>query len=331
MNKKRTDGEFGITDLPGVGEVSIKKLNSAGVTTIFDICIRGSMELNEISGISQPDARDIVTLAWKRLEEMKLCRPKQMDTMDMYDFRETLIKIPTMSINIDYILKGGFELEAVTELYGEYGSGKTQMCNVAAIEAIEKHDFNVLWLDCEDTFRPERILEIAISRGYVKDKEEGKAKYFHKITYIHAPNTDELINTLDNLTPLMLEKKFKLIVVDGSIGQFRAEYLGRGTLSVRQNNLSRFMEHLKNVSYFFRCAVIMTNQVQSDPTASQFHMDPIKPIGGNVVGHASTYRIYLVKRGSKRFMRMVDSPKDGIEDKEYILDVAGVSDPKEKK
>lgn len=331
MTKKRTDGEYGISDLPKVGEATIEKLNAAGVKTIFDLCIRGSNEINEISGIAHNDAQNIVNMAWKRLEEYKICRPKQMDVMEHYEFRKNLIKIPTMCSNVDYILKGGFELEALTELYGEFGSGKTQICNVATIEAIEKFDYNVLWIDCEDTFRPERLLEIAKTRGYVKDEEEGMKKYFHKITLIHEPNTDELVSTVDNMSELILEKDIKLIVIDGSIGQFRAEYLGRGTLSLRQNNLSRFMEHVKNSAFFFRCAVILTNQVQADPSVSMFHMDPVKPIGGNVVGHASTYRIYLRKAGSKRYMRMVDSPKDGIEDKEFILDAGGISDPKEKK
>lgn len=328
MTKKRTDGDFGISDLDGIGPVTLKKLQDAGVKTIFDLCLRGSMEIHEITGIAQPTAQEAVGLAWKRLEEMKMCRPKLMDVMEYYTFRKNLKKIPTGCNAIDSILKGGIELEALTEVYGEFGSGKTQMCNVLTIEAIEKHDFNVLWIDCEDTFRPERILEIAQARGYIQSPEEGEQKYFPKITYIHAPNTDELVNTVDNLSTIMLEKNIKLIVVDGSIGQFRAEYLGRSTLSVRQNNLSRFMEHLKNTSFFFRCAVLMTNQVQADP--GMMFGDPVKPIGGNVVGHVSTYRMYFKKAGSKRFARMVDSPKDGIEDKEFVLSVAGIEDPKKK-
>ena len=90
----------------------------------------------------------------------------------------------------------------------------------------------------------------------------------------------------------------KLVILDGAIGQFREEYLGRGTLAERQMQIARLMSHIKNISFYFRCAVVFTNQVQSDP--SMMFGDPIKPIGGNVVAHASTYRLYFKKSGKKR-------------------------------
>lgn len=332
--KKKVEGDdpdFGVSDLPGVGEVTLKKLQSGGIRTIFDLCMRGSMEITELTGVPQSEAEEMVKIAWDRLsEEKKLCRPRIMDVTEYYNFRKALTHIPTQCSNIDSLLLGGVELEALTEVYGEFGSGKTQLCNVLTVEAIQQLGYNVLWIDCEDTFRPERLLEIAQARGYISTEQEGVDKYFNKITYMHVPNTDILVNTVDNISSLMLDKDIKLVVVDGSIGQFRAEYLGRSTLSVRQNNLSRFMEHLKNVSFFFRCAVLMTNQVQADPSVSMFHMDPVKPIGGNVVGHVSTYRIYLRKAGSKRFFRMVDSPQHAMEEKEFVLTKAGVEDPKKK-
>jgi DNA repair protein RadA len=126
------------------------------------------------------------------------------------------------------------------------------------------------------------------------------------------------------LSPLLTEHKPKLVILDGAIGQFREEYLGRGTLAERQNQIAHLMTHLKNISYYFNCTVLFTNQVQSDP--SIMFGDPVKPIGGHVVGHAPTYRMYFKKSGRKHIARMVDSPEDPVADIQFDLTVKGISD-----
>ena len=87
------------------------------------------------------------------------------------------------------------------------------------------------------------------------------------------------------------------------------------------------MTHIKNISYFFNCTVLFTNQVQSDP--SIMFGDPVKPIGGNIVGHASTYRMYFKKSGRKRIARMVDSPEHPMADAEFTLGERGIQDLEE--
>ena len=84
------------------------------------------------------------------------------------------------------------------------------------------------------------------------------------------------------------------------------------------------MTHIKNISFYFRCVVLFTNQVQSDP--SVMFGDPVKPIGGNIVAHASTYRVYFKKSGKKRLARMVDSPEHEMLDAAYQLTVKGIED-----
>ena len=123
----------------------------------------------------------------------------------------------------------------------------------------------------------------------------------------------------------MLELRPKLVILDGSVGQFREEYLGRGTLAARQNQLARLMTHLKNISFYFVCTILFTNQVQTDP--SVMFGDPIKPIGGNVVGHASTYRLYFKKSGKKHIARMVDSPEHPTQDVQFALTAKGIDVP----
>jgi len=268
--------------------------------------------------------------AWEIVNKVGICRPKDMDIFELEAYKKSLPKIRCGCDELDdKLLKGGLEMESLTEIYGEYGSGKTQYCYSVAIEAIGKHDFNVLWIDCEDTFDPSRLIDAARARGFGNTDDEIRQKFYPKIKYIHTPNTDRLVREIDNLSSNILDKKYKLIILDGAIGQFREEYRGRGELSVRQNNLKRFMSLVRNIAFFFCCAVVMTNQVQSDPGLPPM-MDPIKPIGGHIVGHTSSYRLYFKKAGSKRIARMVDSPKTPIAETLFELNDKGVDNVSKK-
>ena len=177
-------------------------------------------------------------------------------------------------------------------------------------------------INCEDTFKPRRLREILIARELATD--ENANEMLEHVKYFYTPNTEQLMGTVDSLSQLMQELNVRLLVLDGSIGQFREEYLGRGHLSVRQNQIARLMTHIKNISFYFRCVVLFTNQVQSDP--SVMFGDPVKPIGGNIVAHASTYRVYFKKAGKKRIARMIDSPEHEMTDAPYSLTVKGIED-----
>ena len=244
-----------------------------------------------------------------------------MGVMDLMDYHEQLPTVKTGCTEVDDLMGGGVRPEATYEIYGEFGAGKTQFCNTLTCNAISKGD-NVIWIDCEDTFKPKRIVEILMAREEITE-DEAKEK-LKSITYLYTPNTEQLLGTINSLSKLLLEKKPTLVVLDGAIGQFREEYLGRGTLAERQMQIARLMTHIKNISFYFRCPVVFTNQVQSDP--AMMFGDPIKPIGGNVVAHASTYRIYFKKSGKKRLARMVDSPEHAQADAEYLLTDKGLVD-----
>jgi len=314
-----------VSQLDGVGAVTEKKLNAFGVNTILDICVRGSAEIAEITGVGREKADQWSFNAQRLLEDNGYIRKSDMDTLDLMDYQENYPTLGTKCEEVDNLMGGGVKPEATYEVYGEFGSGKTQFCNSLTVEAIHGGD-NVIWIDCEDTFRPARIFEILKAREYVEDKEQAK-EMLQRIKYFYTPNTELLMGTVNNLSKTMLDFKPRLVIIDGAIGQFREEYLGRGTLADRQNQIKRLMTHLKNITYYFKCTVIFTNQVQSDP--STMFGDPIKPIGGNVVGHASTHRIYFKKSGKKRIARMVDSPEYAMADAEYILNEKGMDNVEE--
>ena len=307
--------DISIEQMKGVGPTTVAKLKAIGVETVYDVLIRGTQELSGATSMREADIESCRDLCQKIVEKHGITRKPTRNILELMQYRRNLPKIPCGCNAIDLLLKGGIELETLTEVYGEFGSGKTQFCYSIAVEAIKKYGWKVLWIDCEDTFDPERFMEIIKARGYETDDDEVIKNFFPKLEFVHTPNTDMLMNEISHISKKIVTEKY------------RQEFLGRETLSRRQNNLARFMSMIRNIAHFFSCAVVITNQVQADP--GQMFGDPIKPIGGHVVGHASTYRIYFQKRGSKRVAKMVDSPKAAQSEALFTLNDKGVDTFKE--
>lgn len=316
----KPDIDIGLEQLKGVGKVTITKLADYGITNLFDLCIRGAREIEELTGADKTTAQGWVLKAKHKLEENGLVRSTQMSALDLLNYQENIDKIVLNVKEVDELLGGGMSPEALYEIYGEFGSGKTQFSLTACAQVLANGG-HVVWFDCEDTFKPQRLVDILVNRELVKDQDEAKS-LLKNITYRHTPNTEDYELEEGKITELLVANTTQLVVVDGVIGQYAEEYIGRGTLSARQNKLRRVMTHLKNICYYFKCTVLFTNQVQTDPGV--MFGDPIKPIGGNVVGHASTYRLYFKKQGKKRIMRMVDSPKDALVECQYTLNEKGI-------
>ncbi len=316
-----TSIDLTVDQLDGVGAVTKKKLESFGIRNIIDICVRGGKEVAEITGVDKSKANSWVFNSQKLLEDNDMIRKSDMSVSELLSYQENQPRLETKCTEVDNLFSGGLTPESVYEVYGEFGCGKTQFCLSLSAEILA-NDGKVIWIDCEDTFRPRRLAEIMVARELAT--EEDVMEKLDNIKYFYAPNSEQLMGTVDSLSEIMMEDKPKLLVLDGSIGQFREEYLGRGTLAERQNQLARLMTHLKNISFYFKCVVVFTNQVQSDP-AIMFG-DPVKPIGGNIVAHASTYRVYFKKSGKKRIARMVDSPEHEMKDASYTLTIKGIED-----
>ena len=313
--------DLSVGQLDGVGAVTTKKLESFGINNIVDICVRGGKEVSVISGVDKIKANAWVFNSQKILEENGLIRKTDMDIMELMAYQEAQPRLASKCVEVDDLFSGGLVSEAVYEVYGEFGCGKTQLCLSLAAEALA-NDEPVVWIDCEDTFKPRRLKEIMLARELAT--EENIDEKLSNVKYFYTPNTEQLLGTVDSLSKLLLAIHPRIVILDGAIGQFREEYLGRGTLSERQNQIARLMTHIKNISFYFRCVVLFTNQVQSDP--SVMFGDPVKPIGGNIVAHASTYRVYLKKSGKKRIARMIDSPEHEQKDAAYQLTVKGIED-----
>ena len=315
-----------LDSLEGVGPVTTRKLSDAGVHNVMDLIVRGPVEIASITGMEKDTAEKIVNKARQHLVEGGLIANHFTSATEIYKHRQSIGRITTGTNCLDTLFDGGLETQALTEVYGEFGCGKTQFAHTMSVMVQKSKEEgglegSVLYIDTENTFRPERIVSIA--KAHDMDPE----KVLDNIIVARAYNSSHQILILEEAGPVIEENNIKLIVADSAVGLFRAEYLGRGTLSVRQQKLNHFVHLLSRIAETYNCAALATNQVMASPDV--FFGDPTRPIGGNVVAHTSTYRIYFKKSGKKRIARMVDSPHHPEEEVIFALAEAGVVDPEE--
>ncbi len=315
---------FDLSDLEGVGPITKKKLEDSGIHNLMDLIVRGPVELGEISSMTSETCEKIVTTARRQLAENGTITKDFTTASEIYKRRQKIGKITTSTEALDKLLGGGIETQAITEIYGEFGSGKTQFCHTMCVTVQKSKeegglDGGVLYIDTEGTFRPERVVTIA------KAHNMDPNKVLDKIIVARAYNSAHQVLILEEAGKTIQEENIKLIVSDSITGLFRAEYLGRGTLATRQQKLGRYIRLISRIAETYNCAVIATNQVSTSPDS--FFGDPIRPIGGNVLGHASTYRIYFRKGGkNKRVAKIVDSPHHPLSEAVFELGEKGVQD-----
>ncbi|MEM4257088.1 MAG: DNA repair and recombination protein RadA [Candidatus Diapherotrites archaeon] len=289
-----------VEDLPGVGPQAAEKLINAGYKTLESIAVASPLELMEIAGLGEGTATKAINAARDALEM------GFESAADIAEKRKHVGRLTTGSKEVDNLLGGGIETQSITEIYGKFASGKTQWCFQTAVTVqlpVEKGglDGACLYIDSENSFRPERIQAIAEAQGL--DPE----KVLQNIFVARAYNSDHQILLAEKANELIKEKNIKLIIVDSLTSQFRSEFVGRGTLAERQQKLNKHMRTLQKLAEMYNIVVLVTNQVLERPDV--LFGDPTAPIGGNIVGHASKTRLYLRKsKDDKRVAKLVDSP-----------------------
>jgi DNA repair protein RadA len=237
-----------------------------------------------------------------------------------------MLRCTTGSKALDKLLLGGIETQAVTEFYGEFGSGKSQICHTICVtgsQPVEVGGFGggSIYIDTEGTFRPERIEQIAASRGL------DASSVLRSIAVCKVYNSSHLELIVKDLGKYINDFKARLVIIDSIISLHRAEFAGRGTLADRQQRLNTMLHKIIRLAEIYNVSVVITNQVQASPDT--FFGDPTKAAGGNVLGHASTYRIYLRKSGENRTAKMIDSPYHPYSDTKFTVTEKGVDDMEE--
>jgi len=310
-----------LESLDGVGPSTASKLRAAGFTTIEALAVTPPMEIAEKTNIGlttvlkiQESARKMLAADFKTAQEY-------------YEWRKSMRRCTTGSKKLDEILGGGVETQAITELIGEYGSGKTQLCMMLSVTAQLPYERGglegkVAFIDTEGTFMPERVYQIASSLGL----NPGEAA--DNIFVARAYNSSHQCLLIDKLFTLCPENNIKLVVVDSMISHFRGEYIGRETLSERQQKLNQYLHKLLRLAEAYNLAVVITNQVQANPAV--FFGDPTRPAGGHIMAHACTHRVYL-RRGSKgvRVARIIDSPYLPEREAYFTITEKGIVDAEE--
>ena len=310
-----------LEDLPGVGPATAQKLRELGFNTVESIATAAIKEL-EPAGISEKKAQDIIRAA---RSTMSLTFMRADELMKI---RQTVKRLTTGSKAIDEILAGGLETQTITEFYGEYGSGKSQLCHQMCVNVqlpTEHGGLNgaALYIDTENTFRTERIIQMAQHMGL--NPEE----VIRKILFAEAYTSDHQMFLLENADKVIKENKVRLIVVDSLTAHFRSEYLGREMLAERQQKLNKHMHRLIRLARAFNAVAVVTNQVMSKPDV--FFGDSIHPVGGHIVAHTSHTRVYLRKssRGPLRIARLVSSPYLPEGERVFKITENGVEDTSE--
>lgn len=311
-----------IEDLEGVGEAIAEKLKEAGYATVESIATASAGELKDL-GLGEASAQKIINAARQSL---------QMgfeSGLEYLEKRKQVGKLTTGSKELDNLFGGGIETQAITEFFGKFGSGKTQIAHQLAVNVqmpVEKGGLEggAVYIDTENTFRPERIQQMA------KALKLDPTDVLKNIQVARAYNSDHQMLLAEKAAEIAREKNIRVVVVDSLTAHFRAEYIGRGTLADRQQKLNRHMHTLqRKIADLHNASVIVTNQVMSRPDI--LFGDPTSPIGGNIVGHHSTFRVYLRKsKGSKRIAGLIDSPN--MPDGECVFEVItdGIKDSKDK-
>ncbi|KAI9013382.1 DNA repair protein RAD51-like protein 1-like protein [Phycomyces nitens] len=317
----------------GIQGSDIKKLKEAGFHTVQSIAYSTKRAILTIKGISEVKADKIIDQGLTTSNQSnlahKLVNIGFTTAMDMHLRRTDLIPITTGSKDLDNLLHGGIETGSITEIFGEFRTGKTQMCHTLAVTcqlpvSLGGAEGRCLYIDTEGTFRPERILATADRFGL-----DGQG-VLNNIAYARAYNSDHQTQLLIQASAMMSEARFGLLIVDSLISLYRTEYSGRGELSARQMHLARFIRGLQRLADEYGVAVVMTNHVvaQVDGGQSMFNPDPKKPTGGHIVAHSACTRLYLRKgRGENRVCKVYDSPSLPETEALFSIQENGIGDP----
>ncbi|MBS3159353.1 DNA repair and recombination protein RadA [Candidatus Woesearchaeota archaeon] len=311
--------EYTIEDLPGVGAATAEKLRDSGYIDLMSIATASPTELIDSAGMGEAVAKKIIAVARTKLDM------GFESGEDLLKKREQVIKISTGSKEFDKLIGGGIETSAVTEAYGAFGSGKTSLAHQLAVNVTlpkEEGGANgiAIWIDSEGTLRPEFLIKLA------EAKKIDQKEFLKNFKGVRSFNSDHQMLLAEKIEDLIKQNlPIKLIIIDSLMSHFRSDFSGRSQLADRQQKLNKHLHVLLKLAHNYNIAVYITNQVMSKPDT--FFGDPTEAIGGHVLHHASTYRIYL-RRGKKgtRVAKLVDAP--ALPEGEAIFEVTneGIKD-----
>lgn len=305
----------------GINAGDVQKLKAAGFHTVESVAFATRRKLSEVKGISEAKAAKIQEAC------SKMVHMGFTTASETLKLRQDIIMLSTGSKDLDDLLGGGFETGSITELFGEFRTGKSALCHTLAVTCqlpvnMGGGEGKAIYIDTEGCFRPERL--VAVAQRFGLNGED----VLDNVAVARCHNSEHQMQLLVQASAMMAESRHALLIVDSATALFRTDFSGRGELAERQQLLGQFMRQLQRLANEYGVAVVITNQVVSSPDAAMFSGDGTKPIGGHIIAHASTTRIKLRKgRGEERIARVIDSPIIAESDATFALSSAGVCDP----
>lgn len=308
----------------GISATDVKKLREGGFMTVESVAYSIRKRILAVRGISENKADKLIAEAAK-LVPLGFTTAREYD-----DVRSAQLKLTTGSKDLDTLLGGGVETGSITEMFGEFRCGKTQNCLTLCITCQLPMDDGgaegkAMYIDTEGTFRPERLKAIAARFGLDPDEA------LENVSYARAYNSDHQLALLQQASALMAENRYAILIVDSATALYRTDYTGRGELAARQQHMGQFLRYLQRIADEFGCAVVITNQVVAQVDGgAMFAVDPKKPIGGNIIAHASQTRLSFRKgRGDQRIAKVVDSPTLPESEATFSITEGGIADADE--
>lgn len=335
--------EVSMEDIPDITSDIIERLKELHIDSVYQLAVQTPIELaskmynDDAVVIDVQSVSTLIANARKALAENE----SLFSTADqILDKRNKISRYTTGSEKFDAFLEGGIESQSITEVAGEFGSGKSQICHalcIAANKLTEKSTLgddtnkseknkrsitgNTIYIDTENSFRSERVYQIA------ERNRLDPLAVLETIYHCNVFNSEELESIIDKLDKFIEQYNVKLVIVDSIISLHRAEFSGRGTLSERQQKLAKMLNKLRRCADVYNIAIVITNQVVSYADASQLGSNSMNAAGGNIMGHGSTYRIFLKKSRQNRVATMYDSPYHPYERIKFTISESGIQDP----
>jgi DNA repair protein RadA len=325
VNQKSNKDFLSIDLLSDLSIDLLSQLKEGGFLSLKDVIIEGPLELSTRCGISMDDSNFIYNQTITFLEDIGVIDMRFTPATTLYDKRKRIGRISTGSQNFNKLLGGGIETNAITEVYGEFGTGKTQLCHTACVMVQLSYsqgglDGGALYIDTENTFRPERIETIS------KARHQNPKQILDNIVVARAYSSSHQELILSESSRIIESQNIKLLIFDSAISLYRSEFLGLSSLSLRQQRLNKLVHSIMRIAQTHQIAVLLTNQVQSSPETGFANLS-FKAAGGNIFAHSSTYRIYLRKSNRNRIARMVDSPNHPESETVFSIGESGITDP----
>jgi DNA repair protein RadA len=322
--------EVTMEEIPDITSDLIEKLKKMNISSVYQLAVQNPIELAkeyEDTSLNVESASTLIANARKILIESGALTNEFSTADEVLEKRNKLSRYATGSESFDDLLNGGFESQAITELAGEFGSGKSQVCHTLCVAASKliKNDpdedaGNIIFIESVNTFRADRVHQIAEQRGL------DPLPILEKIYHCQVYSSKHLESVIDDLDKSIEQYNAKLVIIDSIISLHRAEFSGRGSLAERQQKLGKMLNKLRRYADIYNIAVVITNQVVSYPDGMHPGFDSMKAAGGNIVAHGLTYRIFLKKSGKNRVATIFDSPSQPFQHAKFSISESGIQD-----